>query len=125
MSKQVARDSKVPTKDLLRPFDVSKFGGDEDPCFGKHHDLNSDECQVCGDVEICAIATMQSQMSMRALLEKDNKYKDLEEAEMIRNQEIKAFIKERRDRGVSDATIRIKLKSAFKLTYPQTKLYIK
>lgn len=125
MSKQVARDSKVPAKDLLKPFDVTKFGSEDDPCFGKHHDLNSDECQICGDVEICGIATMQSQLTMRQLLEKENKYKDLEEAEMIRTAEIKAFIEARRKRGVSDAVIRAKLKSQFKLTYGQTKLYLK
>lgn len=125
MAKQVARDSKVPTKDLLTPFDPTKFGTEDDPCFGKHHSLNSDECQICGDIEICAIATMQNQLSMRALLEKENKYKDLEEAEMIRNQEIKSFIEGCRSRGMSDALIRVKLKPKFNLTYGQTKLYVK
>ncbi len=125
MAKQVARDSKVPIKDLLKPFDVAKFGSEEDPCFGKLHDLNSDECQICGDVEICGIATMQNQLTMRQLLETNNKYKDLEEVEMIRTQEIKEFIKVRRERGISDAIIRAKLKTRFNLTYGQTKLYLK
>lgn len=124
MSKRVERDSGVPTEQLLTPFDVFKFGTDEDPCFGKHHDLNADECQICGDVELCSIATMQNRLTMRQLLEKENKYKDLEEAEMIRTRDIKAFIERMRGKGKTDAVIRLKLKNKFKLSYVKAKQYV-
>lgn len=99
------RDSKIPDKSLLKPFDITKFGSEDDPCFGKAYDLNSDECHICGDVEVCAIAFMHHSQSIRLELEKTNKYKDLEEAEMIAIRKVKDFISEKRLEGWGDIRI--------------------
>ena len=124
MAKQVSRDSKVPLESLLKPFDVTKFGTEDDPCFGKHHDLNADECQICGDIEICSIATMQNRLSMRKLLENETKYKDLEEAELIRNKQIKDFVEKLRSKNLPTSVIRVRLKTRFGLTHTKTKQWI-
>lgn len=125
MPNQVARDSGVDKKHLLKPFDPTEFGGPNDPCFGIHHSLAAEECQICGDIEICAIATMQNLAKNRLALEAENKYKDLEEADMLKVRAIKDFITEKKSQGLGDTVIRVKLKKKFNLTYSQTKLYLK
>jgi len=72
------RDSKIPDEALLRPFDVTKFGSDDDPCFGKLYSLTAEECMVCGDHEICAIVFANSAHGKRITEEKKNQNLDLQ-----------------------------------------------
>jgi hypothetical protein len=82
MIKRVARD-KINKKKInfMEPLDISKFGTDEDPCFGKHHDPKASECGRCGDVEICSIICSQMMHVKRELIEKGQRFKDIEPLE--------------------------------------------
>tara|TARA_R110000772_G_scaffold128201_2_gene235785 strand:+ start:670 stop:1101 length:432 start_codon:yes stop_codon:yes gene_type:complete len=69
--------------DLMKPVDVTVFGTEDDPCFGKHYDLSTDECQRCGDHEFCAIAMGHKLNTQRKQIEKDNDFLDvIEEVEV-------------------------------------------
>ena len=48
--------------DFSKPIDIYNLGGEDDPCFGKLHDLSAIECRRCGDSELCQVATAQRQM---------------------------------------------------------------
>lgn len=113
---RVYRDSQISPESYLTPFDVTKFGGEEDPCFGKLYDLNAPECGMCGDIEACAIAMMTSQTRLRTQLEASNRYKDLEEKDMLVKAKIKEYIQKKRALGWGDTKIMAKLKSEFNLT---------
>lgn len=116
------RDSGIKKKVLLTPFDVTKFGGPEDPCFGRELDLNADECQICGDVEICQIAMMQGAHAVRLQLEKENTYKDQEEVEMVELEEARQFVNEKVLAGWGNTRIKVVLQKKFKtLTKQQIK----
>jgi len=65
---------------LLTPFDVRQLGTDDDPCFGKLYDLKAEECKVCGDIEVCAIAFSQKLTLKRLEIESEGSFKDLDEA---------------------------------------------
>lgn len=110
------RDSGVPKEAYLKPFDITKLGSEEDPCFGQLYDLNAPECGVCGDIEACSIAMMHNSTRIRTQLETENKYKDLEEADMIRKKRIKEYIQNKRGKGWGDTKILAKLKRHFNLT---------
>jgi hypothetical protein len=64
--------------DTLVPIDISIFGSEDDPCFGKLYDPTAKECGMCGDSSICAIVSAQNQHSKRALVEKKTSFKDIE-----------------------------------------------
>lgn len=67
--------------DLLEPLDVLNFGSDDDPCFGKLHDLAAKECKICGDSEFCAIVKSQNLHKERKAIETKQRFKDIEEEE--------------------------------------------
>ena len=62
---------------LIRPFDMTKFGTDDDPCFGKLNDPKAPECQRCGDFEFCAIVTAENIKRLRVKEESKTKFKDM------------------------------------------------
>ena len=64
--------------DILEPMDISKLGTNGDPCFGKHYDLSTKECKMCGDSELCCIKFTDLMGKTRKELEAETKYKDLE-----------------------------------------------
>ena len=121
---QQARDSGVKPEALLVPFDVTQFGGPEDPCFGKELDLKSDECSICGDVELCSIAMMQGIHATRLLLEKEHKYKDLEEVNMIALDKAREFVNEKVLEGWGPTRIKAVIKRKFELTPKQIETLI-
>ena len=102
-----SRDSHIPDKTFLKPFDVTKFGSADDPCFGLLYDLTADECQECGDIEVCAIAFARNQHIKRAEIEGKQKFKDLEEEELLFKSNIKAYIKALRSKGKGDTIITV------------------
>ena len=69
--------------DILKPLNILSLGSDEDPCFGKLHDLKAAECKMCGDSDFCAIVMSQNLHRDRLKFETNQKMKDLDEAEDI------------------------------------------
>lgn len=110
------RDSKIPPKVFLKPFDAMAFGSKDDPCFGKLYDLTTDECQACGDLEVCAIAFTQNLQIKRAELERDNKFKDLEEQELIAMAKAREYIKRQRKLKIKDSKIAQRVEAKFGLS---------
>lgn len=82
MAKRKIRE-KLSNKelDLLKPIDMLSLGSDDDPCFGKHHDLLAPECKECGDSEFCAIVKAQGLHQERLNIEAKQRFKDVEEAD--------------------------------------------
>ena len=76
---------------MLEPLNITLFGGPDDPCFGKHHDPQVHECNICGDAEICSIICAQKQSGIRAEIESSSDFKDID-TESI--QSVKPFIVE-------------------------------
>jgi hypothetical protein len=74
--KKLAKQKEYQNK--LEPFDFSKIGTTEDPCFGKHYDAKAPECTRCGDSELCIIALSQNAHVQRDKLEQKNTFKDIE-----------------------------------------------
>lgn len=66
--------------DVMIPFDISKLGTNEDPCFGKLYEPATKECHACGDSELCAIVHMHHITKERKKVEKKINFKDTEEA---------------------------------------------
>jgi hypothetical protein len=69
---------KVDITQPILPIDITKFGTEEDPCFGKLHDLTEDACKRCGDSTICSIVMNQDTKKLRATEETEGRFKDLE-----------------------------------------------
>ena len=87
--------------DLLVPLDVLSLGSDDDPCFGKHHDLLAPECKECGDSEFCMIVKAQGLHKERLDIENKQRFKDVEEAdeEMVSKRvEAKQIVKEYKEK---------------------------
>jgi hypothetical protein len=87
-----SRNSGVLPEELLVPFDVSKFGGADDPCFGKEYDLTTDECQSCGDVEVCSIAFVRTLGKKRLEYEQELPMRDLEIDKLEMSSEVYQFV---------------------------------
>lgn len=71
--------------DINKPFDIELYGSEDDPCFGKLYDLKAHECQVCGDSEFCSIVMAQNLKIATKTMEKEQRFKDVEEAERASN----------------------------------------
>jgi hypothetical protein len=81
MKKRKPRSREVKKKhDLMKPLDITVFGSQDDPCFGKLHSVKAKECQRCGDAEICSIVCQQRLALKRSKEGKD--FKDIEEPNM-------------------------------------------
>ena len=87
-----SRKRAVEPDTFLTPIDIRDFGDfEKDPCFGKLYDLGADECQICGDFELCAIAFAQRQNQKRIEAEKETKTKDLELNELDFRRALKKY----------------------------------
>lgn len=62
--------------DFSKPINVTKFGSDDDPCFGKHYDMTTKQCKICGDAEFCQIKTGQNQHLLRDQKSSEKEYLD-------------------------------------------------
>lgn len=97
------KEIKSEDADLLKPIDVASLGSDNDPCFGKLHDLVAKECKACGDSDFCEIVKAQGLHKERLNIESEQRFKDIEEAdeEMVkRKEEAKKLIKEYKEKGL-------------------------
>ena len=90
--KRVPRKEPKEHKQIDRMEPIINFenlGGENDPCFGKHYDLKAKECKKCGDCEICAIVSSQKGlMKQIGKQEAENSFKDLDEAKLIKEQNL-------------------------------------
>lgn len=92
--KQLPNLKKV---DPLQPIDVTKLGGNGDPCFGQAYDLSTKECKLCGDSELCCLKMSQNLNVSRKELEAKNHYKDLDNLEDVNG--IKKYIRGLKRKG--------------------------
>lgn len=87
MEQRVSHKKRKMAIDLSKPLDINIIGSEDDPCFGKLHSLTAEECRRCGDSEVCSIITAQNvNAKKRSKAHKEHKFKDLEEAELIEQQ---------------------------------------
>jgi len=85
MIKRKERDKMAKKKlDLSKPIDITIFGSENDPCFGKHHSFDAAECGVCGDSQICQIIVSQMTHKKREELSKTQAFIDLEEQNVLK-----------------------------------------
>lgn len=107
---------------LSEPFDITLFGSDKDPCFGKLNDPKAPECKICGDFEFCAMVFAEGLNKKRKIEEKTNDYKDLSETpdiEQIRQYMAKILKKYSKPKIIALAVkkfgiSKVKAKSIFK-----------
>lgn len=103
MAKRNSRKNiKEDDIDLLVPVDITLLGSDEDPCFGKLHDLKAPECMECGDADFCALVKAQNLHKKRLVIENNQRFKDIEEADQIlanTKEKIKKDIEEAKKSG--------------------------
>jgi len=88
--------------DLLVPVDITLLGSDEDPCFGKLHDLKAPECMSCGDADFCALVKAQNLHKKRLIIESKQRFKDIEESNQIlaeTKEQIKQDIERAKNKG--------------------------
>jgi len=123
------KEIKSKDVDLLKPIDVLSLGSDDDPCFGKLHDLLASECKSCGDSEFCAIVKAQGLHKERLDIESKQRFKDIEEADQelaTKRVDAKELIAKYRDKGLKRMKTIIKVsqelnvpKSIIKQLYDQ------
>lgn len=111
----MAKKKKKNTQELdtLKPINIYELGGDNDPCFGKQYDLSADECNRCGDSELCAIATAQNLNGIREKIEKETEFKDIQNE--VGNKKVENYIKKRIDKGYDLSRIKKLVKKKFRL----------
>lgn len=98
--KRKEREASVKPEALLKPFDFTKFGTEDDPCFGKLYDLSAPECKICGDQELCGVIFSQNMHSIRKELEDKTKFKDLDLPRDYDNLTIIKWVKQKRKEGM-------------------------
>jgi len=112
--------------DMTKPLDLTKFGSDEDPCFGKLYDLNTKQCKLCADADFCAIKMAQSQSVNRKELNKQNDFIDEFEISDVKldkttKKKVKKFMLRRIEQGVKPILVRKKAIKKYSITKDQAK----
>jgi hypothetical protein len=121
MAKRKPRQSQGKP-DILKPFDVTKFGTDDDPCFGKLNDPKAPECQRCGDFEFCSIVMAQKLAQKRIKVEEKGNFKDLNKTPKI--EEVRQFMKKRLEKYSKVKTVALAVKK-FDISKEKAKTIIK
>ena len=104
--------------DLLKPIDILSLGGQNDPCFGKHHDLKAPECIECGDSDFCAIVKAQNLHKDRLKIETEQRFKDIEESDKVmveKRKKAKTLIMKYKGQGLKRLKTVIKVSEEVKL----------
>lgn len=117
---RIPRD-KTPDINVMEPIDITRFGTDEDPCFGKEYNLASPECKRCGDSELCAIVMAQNNNIARKLIESENRFKDLEIVPKETNEALKKWVSMKIDEGLKRSEIIKKAKNTYGSTREEIK----
>lgn len=111
--------------ELLKPFDATKFGSDEDPCYGKLFDYNAPECQMCGDSEHCQIAMTQGGHLRRALEGGPETFLDQEEDQpKVDTKQVKRFYRMKKKEGLTRIKAIAATAKEFNITKAEVKLLI-
>ena len=128
-NKRKERNQLSKKVDITKPLDVleiEKLGTDDDPCFGKLHDLTEDACKRCGDSHICQIVFNGKTKAMRDDIESKNRFKDLElDKNEINTGEIKKFIKSKLSKGVISLKIVKQLQNKFGIEKQEARKLVK
>ncbi len=103
--------------DLMEPVDITLFGTDDDPCFGKHYDLKADECQRCGDSEFCALKMGQTLNKERKQIESSTKFLDVDEE--VNSTDETERVKKSVRRAIRKGTSLLKVKKLIGRKYPE------
>ena len=125
-NKGKTREPREKTKaNLMEPIDITIFGTDDDPCFGKEYNLSTPECKRCGDSELCAIVMGQNNHIKRKVIEKDNRFKDLEIVEKQANPALVEWVKIKKEEGLTRTEIIKKAKNTYGSTRDEIKAIYK
>lgn len=114
--------SSIAKANLVVPFDVTKFGTDDDPCFGKLNDPKAPECQRCGDFEFCSIVMAQNLAKNRKKIEKEIPFKDVTKTPPI--EEVRQFMKKKLEKHSRVRVVSLAVKK-FEISKPKAKTIIK
>lgn len=122
----MAKKDRVPRNktediDLMEPIDITQFGTDQDPCFGKEYNLSTPECKRCGDSELCAIVMGQNNHIKREKIEAEGRFKDLEIAKSDSNPALENWVKTKISEGLTRSEIISKAKNTFGSTRKEIK----
>ena len=112
-SRKSREKPSIKAQEFLEPIDVTQFGTDNDPCFGKLYNLAEPECKRCGDSALCGIVFGQNQNLERKQIESKNRFKDLEKPEEGGNEALLKWVKSKKAEGLSRAEIIKKAKNTF------------
>lgn len=99
---------------LFKPVTVAELGTSNDPCFGKHYDLTTKECKMCGDSELCLVAFSQKMNKTRDELNEEHKFKDLDTLIDIKG--AKKYIRGLKKKGEDKKEILNKVQSKYEIT---------
>lgn len=121
------REPRKKTKkvDFLEPIDITKFGSEDDPCFGKLYNLSTKECKRCGDSELCGVIFSQNMNKVRKDIESKQRFKDLEMDLPKQNPALTKWVREKKAQGLSRSEIIIKAKKTFGSTRDEIKTIYK
>ena len=108
MARRKQRTEIAKQTTTVQPFDITKFGGEEDPCFGKLNDPKAPECQQCGDFEFCAIITAENLKKIRVKEEEKTEFKDLSDTPEI--EDIRQFMLKKLEKASLVKVIRLSMK---------------
>lgn len=116
------RKARKKTKGVsfTKPIDISKFGTEKDPCFGKLYNLSTDECKRCGDSELCGVIFSQKAHDKRKKIEKKKRFKDIELTEE-ENPSLTKWVQEKKDEGLTRSKVIKKAKRTFGSTRDEIK----
>lgn len=103
--KRKEREATIKPEALLKPIDYTKFGTEDDPCFGKLYDLSAPECKICGDQELCGVVFSQNMTKERTKIESQSKFKDLELPRDTNNPVIIKWVKAKQKEGLKRTEI--------------------
>lgn len=109
----------ISEQDILKPISLSDIGSNGDPCFGKHYDLSTKECKMCGDSELCAIVLAQGLNTTRDKLQEEKHFKDMDI--LIDIPAVKKFIRSLKRKGDKRADILNKTQEKYKISREDTK----
>lgn len=114
MAKKNSREPREKTQgiDLMEPINITQFGTDDDPCFGKEYNLSTPECKRCGDSELCAIVMGQNNHIKRKTIEDNNRFKDLEIVNKT-NTALEEWVKKKMEEGLKRSEIITKAKNTY------------
>lgn len=123
MAKKTREPRKASLKPdaFLEPIDITKFGTDDDPCFGKLYNLADENCRRCGDQALCGLVFGHNQNLTRTNIESKQRFKDLEIDKPNENKALVNWVKDKKAEGWE----RSKIISKAVKTYGSTRKEIK